>query len=114
MQGIWIAVNGSGLRRPKSKKEVKEACKQISLNSALREIVPGAEDIVGGMGDAKLEKAMRVRVLIEATSIFGNEYDGRVEEMPDGHKVLFVGPDPARSRRFYGSIERHGHSIMVK
>jgi hypothetical protein len=52
-------------------------------------------------------------VTIEATSLFGNEYDGPVDEMPEG-KVLFVGPDPYTKRNFYGSIERRGSRITVK
>lgn len=79
MQGIWL----KGYRRPKSKKEVKEA-------------------IASGEG-----------VVLEATSIFGNEYEGRVSEAPDG-SYTFVGPDPATSRKFYGTITKSGDTIKVK
>ena len=44
------------------------------------------------------------RVEIEATSWFGNEYDGLVSEAP-ADKYYWVGPDPHRSRKFYGSFE---------
>lgn len=71
-------------RRPKSKKEVKE--------------------IVATNPD---------RVYIEATSIFGNEYDGPVSEMPVG-TVTFVGPDPYNKRNFYGNIVRSESKIIVK
>ena len=53
------------------------------------------------------------RVSLEATSLHGNEYDGPVAEAPDG-TYFFVGPDPYRSRRFYGSIIKKGDSIQVK
>lgn len=59
--------------RPKSKKAVKEAI------------------AAGG------------RVSLEATSMFGNEYEGPVSEAPAG-RYDFVGPDPYNSRKFYGSV----------
>jgi hypothetical protein len=64
MQGIFV-----GNRRPRSKKEVKEAV------------------------------ANGTPVTIEATSMFGNEYDGMLENAPAG-RLSFVGPDPYTSRRF--------------
>lgn len=45
------------------------------------------------------------KVIVEATSIFGNEYDGRLSEMPITRSVTFVGPDPYTSRKFYGTIK---------
>jgi len=78
-QGIWV--NG---RRPKSKKEIKEA-------------------VAAGM-----------RVSAEATSMFGNEYDGPLTEMPEGSTITFVGPDPYTKRNFYGNITRKGGKITVK
>jgi hypothetical protein len=42
-------------------------------------------------------------VNLEATSWFGNEYDGPVNEAPDG-TYYFVGPDPHTKRNFYGTI----------
>lgn len=70
-QGIYL----SGSRRPKSKKEIKEA---VANNKV---------------------------VVIEATSIFGNEYDGRLSEMPKTNAVTFCGPNPHSDRRFYGTIK---------
>jgi hypothetical protein len=35
--------------------------------------------------------------------MFGNEYDGMLENAPAG-RLSFVGPDPYTSRRFYGTI----------
>ena len=71
--------------RPKSKKAIKEA---IAANAA--------------------------SVSLEATSIWGNEWDGPVTEMPEDKPVYFVGPDPHRKRNFYGSITRKGNKITVK
>jgi hypothetical protein len=59
--------------RPKSKKAVKEA-----------------------LAEGKA-------VNLEATSLFGNEYDGPVRTAPDG-RYHFVGPDPYTNRKFYGTI----------
>lgn len=43
------------------------------------------------------------RVAIEGTSMFGSPYSGPVAEAPQG-EYHFVGPDPYRDRRFYGTI----------
>jgi hypothetical protein len=64
--------------RPKSKKAVKEAI---------------ADD--------------PARVYIEATSLFGNEYNGPLPGLKDfngDRTVSFVGPDPYTKRNFYGTI----------
>ncbi len=52
-------------------------------------------------------------VRLEATSFFGNEYDGPVSEFVG--TAHFVGPDPERKRNFYGTLVRtaNGH-IAVK
>lgn len=78
MQGIYI--NG---RRPKSKKEIKEA---VASNPA--------------------------SVRLEATSVFGNEYDGSVANAPNG-SYTFVGPDPYNKRNFYGTIKKLGDKVTV-
>jgi hypothetical protein len=62
-------------RRPKSKKEIKEV---ISHSPAA--------------------------VRLEATSLFGDEYDGPVSDAIPGSKFTFVGPDPYNKRNFYGTI----------
>lgn len=61
----------------------------------------------------KSKKAVKEAVLndpesvrIEATSLFGGEYDGPADLLPGPAKVHFVGPDPYTSRKFYGTIER--------
>jgi hypothetical protein len=69
--------------RPKSKKAVKEA------------VANG--DLVG----------------LEATSVFGNEYDGLVTEAPDG-TYYFVGPDPYTKRNFYGTFTVTDGKVVVK
>lgn len=74
-----------GFERPKSKKAIKEA---VAANPH--------------------------SVRLEATSMVGgNEYDGPVDEMPEGRQVTFVGPDPYTKRTFYGNIRRVGNKIMV-
>ena len=79
MQGIFI-----GNRRPKSKKEVKEAIL----------VDPG-------------------NVFLEATSMFGNEYSGSVNAAPDG-QYYFVGPDPYTKRNFYGTVTVQDGKVKVK
>jgi len=69
--------------RPKSKKAIKEA------------LIAGDE------------------VSIEATSMFGNEYDGLVADAPEGN-YLFVGPDPYKSRNFYGTLVVRSGKVTVK
>jgi len=76
MQGIWIQETLSyHVRRPRSKKEVRE--------------VVAAEP---------------QRVIVEATSMFGNEPEGPANELENGTTVSFVGPDPYARRNFYGQI----------
>ncbi len=70
-------------RRPKSKKEVKET---IATDPA--------------------------RVRVEATSLFGNDYDGPVVDAPAG-SIHFVGPDPYNARKFYGTITVSAGGIKV-
>lgn len=72
-------------RRPKSKKEVKELVAQNPDH-----------------------------VVLEATSVFGNEYDGPVSEAPAG-TYYFVGPNPYTKRTFYGSLTvRPDGKVTVK
>lgn len=70
-------------RRPKSKKAVKEAL------------------------------AAGQTVSLQATSFFGNEYDGPVDQAPDG-TYFFVGPDPERDRRFYGQVIVKSSQVTIK
>ncbi len=57
-------------------------------------------------------KAGRVTYL-EATSVFGNEYDGPVSGAPDGTYYV-VGPDPYKSRKWYAQVIKSGDTIKVK
>jgi len=77
-QGIFV-----DFKRPRSKKEVKEAIK---------------------------DDAGRVR--LEATSIFGNEYDGSLDGAPDGD-YYFVCPSP-QDRRSFGHITIKGDNIKIE
>jgi hypothetical protein len=46
---------------------------------------------------------MPEQVRLEATSFFGNEYDGPLTEAPAGTYTV-VGPDPHRKRDWYATI----------
>lgn len=85
MQGLYVSENGGiSYTRPRSKKQVRELIAE----------------------DPRL-------VSIEATSVFGNEYDGPADEMP--HDVIyFVGPDPYNKRNFYGRLIRTNAGFQVK
>lgn len=77
-QGIWIrGYPEGGIRRPKSKKEIREA---VAANPE--------------------------NVFAEATSFHGGEFDGPVSSLPINGKVVFAGPDPYTRRNFYGTITR--------
>lgn len=52
------------------------------------------------------------RVRLEATSWFGDEFDGPVSDAPDG-RYSFVGPDPHTSRKFYGTITVADGNVRV-
>jgi len=77
--GIYI--NG---RRPKSKKEIKDA---LATNPA--------------------------SVSIECTSIMGG-FEGSVAYLPEGKEITFAGPCPHTKRNFYGTISRKGDKVTVK
>jgi hypothetical protein len=78
LQGVYVKN-----RRPKSKKEVKEATAENPEN-----------------------------VVLEATSIHGNEWGGPLDQAPEG-TYTFVGPDPYTSRKFYGTIKVSKGKITV-
>lgn len=50
---------------------------------------------------------------LQATSVFGNEYDGDATLAPDG-TYFFVGPDPYTDRRFYGQLVVKNGEVKVK
>ncbi len=81
MQGLFVREPNPvgqqlGFRRPKSKKEVRELVKAGHLDC----------------------------VKVEATSFFGNEYDGPLTGAPRGSDIYFCGPDPHVRRNYYGMI----------
>jgi hypothetical protein len=57
------------------------------------------------------------QVSLEATSMFGNNPEGPLTELPAG-TYHFVGPDPYSKRNFYGTIvvtERDGNrKVTIK
>ena len=52
-------------------------------------------------------------VSLEATSLFGNEYDGALEDAPDNTYTV-VGPDPYTNRKWYANITKRDGKITVK
>lgn len=68
--------------RPKSKKAIKEA------------LTAGDE------------------VVLEATSIFGNEYGGFINYAPDGTYSV-AGPDPDKKRDFYATLTVRSGKVTV-
>ena len=53
------------------------------------------------------ENASGEGVIVEATSLFGNEYSGPLQEAP--RKVMYVvGPNPHTSRKWYGQLRPMG------
>jgi hypothetical protein len=87
MQGIFIKTEGSDHEvRPKSKKQIKELV------------------AAGKIGD----------IYIEATSFFGNEFDGFLDYVDGDIKIDFVGPNPHADRRFYGTITVKDGKVTVK
>ncbi len=91
MQGVFI--NGS---RPKFKKDVKEYIDGVNLweehggDPEVESVFPDVRDPYG--------------LVIEATSMFGNEFDGSLAEaVRTGHHGPFyiVGPDPHTKRNWY-------------
>lgn len=64
-----------------------------------------------------LREALRTNpasVRIEATSYFGNEYDGPASEMPENVNVYIVGPDPHTKRNWYGTIVRRNGDVVIR
>ena len=54
---------------------------------------------------------------VEATSLFGNEYDGDLDELVrtgTSQRIDFVGPDPYTSRKFYGNLVIADGKVAVK
>lgn len=49
---------------------------------------------------------------LEATSFFGNEYDGPMDKMPENKTVYIVGPDPYTKRSWYINVTRVGDKFI--
>lgn len=52
-------------------------------------------------------------VTLEATSFFGNEYDGPILGMPVGTHASVVGPDPYKLRNWYLNLTRTKEGFKV-
>lgn len=52
-------------------------------------------------------------IYLEATSVFGNEFGGRVTDAPDGEHHI-VDPDPHRKRSFYGTFTVKNGEVSFK
>jgi hypothetical protein len=55
----------------------------------------------------------RETINLEATSLFGNEYDGPAQDASNG-TYFVVGPDPHRSRKWYAQVIVRDGSVTVK
>lgn len=116
MQGIFI--NGE---RPKFKKDVKTYVEGVNLYNEHG----GDDGAIGALETAAQEDSSLVApedpygLVIEATSIFGNEFDGSLAEaMRTANHGPFsiVGPDPHTSRKWYLTLRyiRTSHEWTVK
>jgi hypothetical protein len=64
----------------------------------------------------KSKKAFREeadQASFEATSMFGNEYDGPIIEAPNGTYYV-VGPCPHMNRKWYASVTVRDGKVTVK
>lgn len=50
---------------------------------------------------------------LQATSLFGDEYDGPIEDAPNGTYYV-VGPDPYTSRKWYAQVIKGENGVVVK
>lgn len=76
-QGLFVKVDGEW-RRPKSGAEVKRLI----------------------LGDKDLDPHPEL-IRVEATSIFGDEFDGLLPDAPLNKTMYFVGPSPYNRRVFF-------------
>lgn len=64
---------------------------------------------------AGLKKIVTLRpdkVVLIATSVFGNEYDGRLSNAPDGSYTV-VGPNAYTARDWFATIVKKGDTYKV-
>lgn len=90
-QGVFLY--GS---RPKTKKQLRQAIAEINQNLSRSK-------------DEPKQGADGYSVVIEATSLFGNEFDGSLnqalrEDPPNHGPFYLVGPDPRTSRKWYANL----------
>lgn len=92
MQGVFL--HGS---RPQTKKTLKEVVEAVEV---VKTATPAEEQPQKGEG----HQHDGYCVVLEATSMFGNEYDGSLENAPKASAFYVVGPDPRTSRKWYATI----------
>ncbi len=120
MQGVFN--NGS---RFKTKKAFREAVEGVNL----WEEHGGDPEAIGHLEQLYLVRSPEARkadkvvmpkdpysVVIEATSVFGNEFDGSLANAPKPIKYSIVGPDPHTSRKWYATLsyDKDKHEWVVK
>lgn len=93
MQGVFM--HGS---RPQTKKVLKEVIEAINT-----------EPDPNGREDNKFHRHDGFCITLEATSVFGDEYDGSLafalrEDPPQHGPFNVVGPDPRTARKWYATI----------
>jgi hypothetical protein len=60
-------------------------------------------------------KADATKVRFYGTAAFGPGFDGTAADIPAGHILVVVGPDPYRSRKWYANVARKPDgSVTVK
>lgn len=93
MQGVFVHAS-----RPKTKKALKEAVDHVGnpLNSDTENPLPDVHSS---------HKCDGYCIVVEATSMFGNEYDGSLARAPKHMRFYIAGPDPHTSRKWYAAIE---------
>lgn len=111
-QGIFI--HG---RRPKSKKEIKEFVDRINEAAAHGYDEQSIQVLVDQYNSQRPNGKFRQHdfdpygLVVEATSFFGNEFDGSLAEAlrtQNYGPFTFVGPDPHSDRKFYGTLKYNG------
>ena len=53
-------------------------------------------------------------VVLEATSMFGNEYGGWLSQYEGNGTFTVVGPDPYTNRKWYATITKTDEKVTVK
>lgn len=68
----------------------------------------------------KTKKALKEGVAREpgnvrfySTALFGQQFNGTAEEVPEGVVLTCVGPSPATKRSWYASVEKKNGKVVV-